>query len=150
MAGGTLNFDSVGNSLAAITPQDGNTVGSYIRNMYGTNSSDPSIIDKALNASSAPRSSTIDPGKQAAIDTLGSSFYSSAPHIAAQYTQLGKFFSGGEPGNLYTNRYEKPQEGAPLTAETPTKFQNSWFESMRDFSRAQEVADRGQSQVRGS
>lgn len=79
---------------------------------------------------------------------LGAGFVNSPAYITQRYSDLGNFFKGGEPGNFYTNRYEQPVKGQSPQSAKPGDFYAQWYEGMRRFAEAKEVADAGQTTVR--
>lgn len=79
---------------------------------------------------------------------LGEGFYNSAPYIASHYTNLGKFFSGAPAGNEYTNHYTQPAKNPAIKSEDPNSFYARFYEGMRRFAEAKEVADAGQTITR--
>lgn len=125
-------------------PND-NTVGNVIPQIYpdlsGTGQDDnASPIKKALTEVQKIAKSE----SQSPLGTLYGSPLTWTSHI----TNMSQFFKGGTPGNEYTNGFKKPQQNAPLQATDPAQFYAKWFESMRRFAEASEVADRGQTTVR--
>lgn len=65
-------------------------------------------------------------------------------HIQNAY---GRFFSGADTGS--TNKpIQQPQQAKPLQSEDPQTFYARWYQRMRNFAEAEEVASRGQTQIR--
>lgn len=75
-------------------------------------------------------------------------FTNSPTYIMQHYAQLGKFFS--YPGNSYNTSFKQPQEGPAPEAADPKDFFSKWYESMRRFAQAEEIATRGQPQIRST
>lgn len=66
------------------------------------------------------------------------------PHIQNSY---GRFFTGADPGS--TNKpIQQPQPNKPLQSEDPETFYSRWYQRMRNFAEADEVASRGQTITR--
>lgn len=61
----------------------------------------------------------------------------------------GNFFHGPQPNPGGTNTSpQQPGKGKAAQSENPTDFYARWYNRMREFAQAEEVANRGQSQVR--
>lgn len=123
-------------------------------NTLGSSDTGPStsllqrLINSAQKSFTSSNSSAF--GGQYGSSPLGMGFYNSPAYLAARFTDLGRFFTGAEPGNFYTNRYEQPQKTPALKSEDPAAYYSRWYERMRNFAQAEEVANRGQTQVRGA
>lgn len=103
-----------------------------------------SAADKTFNVSSDPNTNQGKYGES----PLGQGFYNSSPYIASHYTQLGKFFTGAGAGNEYTNRFDQPTKQPAAKSENPGDFYARWYEGMRRFAEAEEVANHGQTIAR--
>lgn len=70
--------------------------------------------------------------------------YTNSPTYQAQhYAQFGKFFTGAEQGNRYTDRYKQPEQSKPQPSASPTEFYAKWYNRLREFAQASEVANMG-------
>lgn len=120
---------------------DDNTVGAAVPKIYGT---DDTTDDNGLLAAVSKSA------KDFKI-TTGTEKYTNSPTYFAQHmTQLGKFFGAGVgSGNEYTNRIQAPARSKATQATNPEDFYAQWYNRMRNFSQAEEVASRGQGQIRG-
>ena len=145
-------FDSLGNTLNDIIGSHSNNsvkwAGSQILNfaeggVVNEPPSTPGLLQSAFQAAKQ----TMNSGKQ---DTsyLGGSFLNSPTYLMQHYSQLGKFFHGGEAGNAYTNRFKQPEPGKPPAAADPNHFYNQWYDAMRRFAQARETVEAGQVTVR--
>lgn len=132
---GTQLFASgglVGDNGSLSDPQDGLSLSSVIRDTSRaanagvfSNSSNPAMGDK-ITAYNSPL------------------FFTS--HLTSAW---GNFFHGPQPSPGSTNQPGKqPQGGKAAQSENPTDFYARWYNRMREFAQAEEVADRGQSQIR--
>ena len=113
------------------------------------NNSDISFVQRMANATTKAINAD-NPMKGYGSSPLGYGFYNSPAYLAARFTDLGRFFTQSEPGNFYTNRYKQPEPGQPVKSEDPVAFYSRWYERMRNFAQAEEVATRGQPQIRGT
>lgn len=143
-------FDKLGGILSdTIGSHDNNHVGWAGENIIGYAEGgevgDPLSAGNLLQSIGNAAKPAIDNGYGNA--TLGK-FYNSPVYIASHYSQLGKFFN--YPGNSYNTTVKQPQPNAPAEAEDPKDFYSRWYESMRRFAQAEEVATRGQPQVRST
>lgn len=138
MAEQVFGFASGG---AVLEPSDDSAAAS------DTDLSNPLNLARAV----AKAGKTVYGGGDNADSALGKlSSYNSPLFLTGHIQAAGKFFNGAEPGNLYTNRYKQPEPNKPTASENPTDFYARWYNRMREFAQASEVADRGQSQVRGT
>jgi len=159
-------FDKIQQELADAIDPETNTVGHFVEQIYGTpkgfaagglagdsglaeESSNIGLLQKLTNAA---QKTTIgaDSSANAFDNPLGKqSSYGSPTFLASHYTQLGKFFgSGQEPGNRYTDHYTTPQKGQPAQSQNPEDFYARWYNRLRNFAQATEIADRGQTTIR--
>lgn len=111
------------------------SLGSLLRN--------PSGCSSALKIAGAPQTNIFGGAEK--------NYYSSPFAIGAHIQgSFGNFFRGvnADPGS--TNKsVGKPQEGKPPPqSETPNDFYARWYNRMRQFAEAEEVAGRGQVQTR--
>lgn len=155
-------FDTLGNILNdAIGSHENNNVGHVVKEMYGyaqggavndladttddnVNLDNPGSIVRALGKAAGPVY-----GKSGDDSALGKqSSYNSPTFLAKHFTDIGKFFSGAEPGNRYTDRYKNPEQTKPLQSENPTTFYARWYNQNREAAQAEEIANRGQVTVR--
>ncbi len=162
-------FDKLQNELADAIDPENNNVGHFVEQVFGTpkgfaqggavSSVDPGIAEEGSALGSmqkivnAAQKSTIGANASASggrfgDSPLGQGFYNSAPYIASHYTQLGKFFSGADPGSKYTDRYESPQKGQPAQSQNPEDWYAKFYNRLRNFAQATEIAGRGQETVR--
>lgn len=159
-------FDATQKQLAGLinSPAD-NNVGHFVKEIFNTQgfagggladtdglrseSNDLSLTQRILSSVDKGVSGADSAALGKAGDNpLGGGFYNSAPYIASHYTNLGKFFSGAEPGNYYTNKYEQPVKGQAPKSDSPNTFYSQFYEGMRRFSEASEIANAGQTIVR--
>lgn len=156
-------FDKIQSQLADMlsNPND-NNVGYFIKEIFNneppkgfaegglaTEASDISMTQRIANAANQTTTALDKSMTGRYGDTaLGESYTNSAPYIASHYTQLGKFFSGAEPGNKYTDRFESPIKGQAPKSESPNTFYSRWYEGQRRFSEASEIANAGQTILR--
>jgi len=158
-------FDQQQRALADAIAPETNNVGHFIEQIYGPGYAQGGVVDPGLSQESselgmtqriiaaANKSTTgadaTASGGRYGDSPLGQGFYNSAPYIASHYTQLGKFFgSGTEAGNRYTDHFVPPEKSQPVKSQDPEDFFARWYNRMRNFSQSEEVASRGQSQVR--
>ncbi len=145
-------FDTLGNTLNDIIGSHGNNnVGWAGKQVFGYAeggevSTDDFNPGTALGSALIAAKQTYG-GKQ---DTsyIGGNFINSPSYMMQHFSQLGKFFHGGEPGNLYTNRFKQPEPTKTQAMENPNAYYSQWYERMRNFAQAEEVANRGQPQIR--
>lgn len=99
-----------------------------------------SLIRKAGNS--------LTKGLSTAADTYGKSFKDQMTMGHFIHTNFGQFFKGADPGG--TNQQIKmPTNSVKATQATdPTEYYSRWYESMRRFAQANEVAAHGQQTVR--
>jgi len=159
-------FDQLQNQLADAIDHDTNNVGHFATQVFrfaqggAVSSADPGLMEasselgltqKIINAAQKTTTgadASASGGKYGDSPT-GAGFYNSAPYIASHYSQLGKFFgSGTESGNKYTDHYTTPQKEQPVQSQNPEDFYARWYNRLRNFAQATEVADRGQTTVR--
>lgn len=145
-------FDTLGNTLNDIVnSHPNNNMGWAGQQVFGYAEggevTDTVSTPGVLQALATAGKQTMNNSRQ---DTsyIGGNFINSPTYMMQHYSQLGKFFTGAEPGNLYTNRYKSPEPSKPPVAENPNDFYARWYMSMRRFAEAEEVASRGQPQVR--
>ena len=143
------NYQSQLSDMAGNDP-DSNTVGSFFSKIFNpsTDTSGDSTGSNSLASTLTKAASSAASHGKYADSPLGSGFYNSPPMIAQRYMELGKFFKGAEPGNEYTNHFQTPQKPQNPKAETLNAFYNQWYEKMRQFAEAEQVATRGQVQTR--
>lgn len=161
-------FDKQQQLLADEITPDTNTVGQVVKEIYKDNSpqgfasggsvTDPSISAENTDLSLQSRIANLANSGVVAADKavagryddspLGTGFYNSPVYITQHYSQMGKFFSGAEPGNAYTNRYVTPQKTNPVASTDPSDFFAEWYNKMRNFAQAREVAGTGEAEVR--
>ncbi len=139
-----------------------NNVGHFIKQIYlaqggvtgGSGNIDTSLSSSdmaAINSEAKQGVTGADSSTERAANTglgTGQGFYNSPVYIASHYSQLGKFFTGAEPGNAYTNRYTVPQKTPAPQSEDPDIFYAKWYSKMRQFAQAEEVSGAGQAEVR--
>jgi hypothetical protein len=149
-----MQFDQFSNQQSDLigSDPDNNTVG-YVGSQLYTPSDDSAGV-AALSSLSNSTGGTSQAAKQEATFTkqeqqspLGSPFNSPigwVNHIMG----IANYYKGAGAGNEYTNGFEKPQKNLPLQATKPEEYYAHWYNLMREYSQAEEVADKGQSQVR--
>ena len=158
-------FDQLQNQLADAIDHDTNNVGHFATQVFGfaqggaVSSADPGLVEansdigltqRIINAAqkTTTGADATASGGRYGDSPLGAGFYNSAPYIASHYTQLGKFFSGADPGSKYTDHYTTPQKEQPVQSQNPEDFYARWYNRMRNFAQAEEVAAKGQTTVR--
>ena len=161
-------FDSQQQKLADGIDPITNTVGHFVKEIYkspqgfasgGLADNKLSVDDESTNlallrniANEAKAGTTgadaIASGGKYGDSATGSGFYNSPAYLMQHYSQLGKFFSGAEPGNAYTNRYAIPQKQTRPPSEDPNDYYARWYDKMRQFAEAREVAGTGEAEVR--
>lgn len=160
-------FDTMQERLADAIDPSTNTVGHFIKQIYAapgfasggsvndTLNSDHELTDMSVlknianqaKASTTTADASVSGGKFG--DTaLGSAFYNSPAYIMQHYSQLGKFFSGAESGNKYTDHYAVPQKTQAPVSEDPNDFYARFYNKMRQFAQAEEITGAGQAEVR--
>lgn len=159
-------FDQMQQRLADEIDPTTNNVGHFIKEIYrspqgfaaggvagSTNLEDAGeksdIASMQQIANQAKKDTTGADGNTRYGDTaLGQSFYNSPAYLMQHFSQLGKFFSGAEPGNKYNDRYAVPPKTQPVQAESPDDFYSRWYSKMRQFAEANEVVGAGSVEVR--
>lgn len=151
-------FDRLGGTLNdAIGSHDNNNVGWAHEQIFGskafadggevgdttdlTNNNDNSAFGYLKSAANAAKPFTN--GRQD-TSAVGGNYTNSPEYMMQKFSQLGKFFSGAESGNKYTDRYANPQQTNPAQSTKATDFYAKWYENMRRFAEAEEVTNRGQ------
>lgn len=149
-------FDRLGATLGDyLGSHENNNVGYIGKKVFGfdeggavdttDNTPDTPTWLKAINSVAGAAKQTIDKGY--GYGATGS-FYNSPAYIASHYTALGKFFNSAEPGNKYTDRYISPTKVDNPQIEDPETFYARWYNRMRNFAQAEEIAGHGQPTVR--
>lgn len=138
-------FDNLGNMLNdMIGTTQNNNVGWAGKQIFGYAEGgeveDPGSAAGLFHAVAGAAKNTMNRQDTSA---LGGNFVNSPTYMMQHFSQLGKFFNGAEPGNQYTNHYKPPEPSKPPQAADPNDFFAKWYMSMRKFSEAAEVADRG-------
>lgn len=86
-------------------------------------------------------------GVSSAADAYGSSFKNQMTLGHFIHNNFGSFFKGADPGGT-NDKMKQPTPTKPTAATDPNDYYSKWYESMRRFAEAGEVAARGQAQVR--
>lgn len=147
-------FDSLGNQLYDIIDNhENNNVGWMLKQFALVKGFDEGgVVDDSIESGGGTLGVIGKAvGKTLKQDTsaLGGNFVNSPTYLAQHYTQAGKFFTGAEQGNKYTDHFQTPEKTKSPTSENPTDFYARWYNRMREFAEASEVANRGQTTVRG-
>lgn len=124
-----------------------NTVGSLHDQIYPTTDSSISEDSTPLSLLKSGTAAIAKSAKSESQSPLGS-IYGSPVSWINHIMGVANYFKGDAKGNEYTDNIKKPQQQEPLKAVDPNSFYSKWYESMRRFSEAEEVASRGQTQVR--
>ena len=154
-------FTKVGNQLYdLIGSTENNTVGSVADNIFATGFAEGGLVGDE----SATRLTDNDPlgvnsmikqGAKSINKTLAGkasdpnkTFREHMTNLHYIQSNFGHFFKGADTGG--TNQQMKPptQTKAAPDAATPSEFYARWYDSMRKFAEAGEVAQRGQTTVR--
>ena len=154
-------FDQLGNSLNdLIGSHENNNVGHAGVHLFASGGlassddlSDPQeglslssvIRDTARAANQGVFNNSANPSMGDRITSYNSPLFLTG-HLASAW---GHFFRGPEPNPGGTNQPpQKPQAGKATQSENPTDFYARWYNRMREFAQAEEVSNRGQSQIR--
>jgi hypothetical protein len=114
---------------------------------YGTDNDSSSSGGGLLHDLLTPAAQSL---KKQAEENYRTDFFHSPLYTTRQYQEMGKFFSPTEPGNFYTNRYAQPRKNQPVQSTKASDFYERWYERMRNFAQGEEVATRGQPQIRST
>ena len=121
-----------------------NTVG-YVASQTLTNPVQDNSNDNVLGITAQKASQALQKASQQS--PLGSP-YAGPIGWTERISSLARFFNNPERGNQYTTDLKKPIPTQATKAVDPQEFYAKWYESMRRFAEAEEVASRGQTQVR--
>ena len=112
-----------------------------------TSDTDPSLMGTLKTVAKGVKDTY---GGRQDTSALGGNFVNSPTYLMQHYYNAGKFFTGAESGNKYTDRYQNPHQSKVTQGEPASNFYAKWYETMRRFAEASEVANRGQTTVRST